>query len=556
MIHFGFVALALCWLLPNHYPPWMSFQSEWLACVAACLMGAGLLYRKRELRWSALAIAALLAAVVPLVQWATGLIMFHSDAILSATYVAGFALCIAVGAGHMRHDKEFFLDGLFGSLVAAAVISSAIALAQWLGFGESLLTIDIPRGGRPYANLGQPNHLATLLALGALGLLRWYEQGRMSGAVLGLGWCWLGFGMVMTQSRVSWMFVGTIGLWLLLNRRRVSWRLPVLGVAAGAGTFVLGVLAWRPLNDLLFLSTATTLGERIKPGMRLVHWHTLWDALWTRPLSGFGWMQVSMAQEAGSRTPDAGGELLFNSHNFMLDLLIWNGVPIGVVLLLVLAWWFWKRIRACKSVDQCVLLAAIATVFMHGMVEYPLSYAYFLLPVGFMMGALDGMAEETRTWRMPMPAAVSAVVAAMAMTLYTGAQYLKVEEAGRIARLVGARIGVDRVAEAPPPDVWLIDGQREYIRFINTPAVPGMSEAQLDWMRQLTRRFTYAAAMYRLALAEGLNGHPKEAQERLESLCRLHGKLVCDELRVDWTDRQAEQPQLRQIQFPQATLSK
>lgn len=491
--------------------------------------------------------------MVPLIQLAAGMIVFHSDALLSSTYLLGFALCVVAGATlATSDDKDLLLNGLMGGFVAAAVVSAAIALAQWqeVGVGQVLLMADMPRGGRPYGNLGQPNHLATLLSLGIVSLVYWYEEKRISGVVLSLCSAFLGFALLMTQSRAAWLILFVLGVWYGTCSRRFESRITPAKVVSGWAVFVMGVLVWRPLNDALFLSSATTLGERVKPGMRLAHWQALWDALMTRPWAGFGWNQVSMAQLSAAEQHHLGGELLFNSHNELLDLLIWNGLPIGGLLIVLLAFWFVRHIRACRSVQQCALLAAVAAVFVHGMVEYPLSYAYFLLPVGLMMGALEGLRDRAPTRRWPIWMFAGPVLLSTGMVVYTGIEYMKVEQAARVARLVGAGIGVDRVAEAPPPDTWLIDGQREYIRFIGTQARPGMSPEELEWMRRVTTRFTYSSAMFRYALATALNGHPDNARHTLETLCNLHGKERCDEGREAWEELRKKHPQVSSVTFP------
>ena len=43
------------------------------------------------------------------------------------------------------------------------------------------------------------------------------------------------------------------------------------------------------------------------------------------------------------------GEYIEHSHNLVLDLLVWNGIPIGGLIILALAWWFIAHIRACRN---------------------------------------------------------------------------------------------------------------------------------------------------------------------------------------------------------------
>ena len=528
------LCFAAAWLVPNHYPPWTSFQGEFVACFGALLLGGAVLRYKLRATVPLVAMAGFASAAIPLIQLCFGEVLFHADAVLSAGYVAGWALSISAAATLIRRDGAFFMDGLTACLVFASVASTGIALSQWLDVGKNLFANEIIPGNRPYGNLAQPNHLATLQMLGLVALIRWYDVRRVSRPVLIIGFTWLAFGMVMTQARVAWAAIVVLGAWFAWNARRSALRLTPATVGSGIALFGAGVIAWKPLNDLLLISSATTLGERIKPGMRLVHWQTLWDALWASPWTGYGWQQVSMAQRSGADAHPSTGELLFNSHNIALDLLLWNGVPLGALLLLTLAWWLVRQLRLCRSADQCMLIAGVAAIAIHGMVEYPLSYAYFLLPAGLMMGALEGI-EPSGALRV-FPCRVFAAPWALsgALLVWTGYEYVQVEESARTARLVAAGIGTDKVSYAPPPDVYLLDNQREFIRLVGTPAAPNMSEAQIDWMRRVTSRFTYASAMYRFALAAALNGHGDEAKRVLHTMCKIHGPERCEEGREGW----------------------
>src|SRR5437867_2317532 len=96
--------------------------------------------------------------------------------------------------------REF---AMAGGVLAGAVISAGLALCQWLrldllGFLQS----DLPDGvdARPFANLGQPNLLATLLMLGLLATAILYNVGRFGAPVALPLVALLGFSLAMTQS--------------------------------------------------------------------------------------------------------------------------------------------------------------------------------------------------------------------------------------------------------------------------------------------------------------------------------------------------------------------
>jgi hypothetical protein len=392
--------------------------------------------------------------------------------------------------------------------------------------------------------------MATLLALGSIGLLRWFEARRISGLVLSLGLLWLGFGIVMSQSRTGWLMVAVIGAWYAFQSMRLQLRLRPAAVAAGVAVFTVGVIAWWPINDLLLLS-ADAWTERVAPGTRLIHWQTLWDALWRSPWTGYGWTQVNIAQRAAAEAHPSTGEVIFYSHNLLLDLLVWNGVPIGAVLIAGLATWYVKTIRAVRGPEECALFAGITAVLIHAMLEYPVSYAYFLLPLGLMMGALDARVRAGVDATPGGRRAFSGLyVALTGMLIIVGREYFIVEEDARTARLVAAGIGVDKVSVVTVPDVWVLDSLREHIRFIGTPVTTHMSNEQLDSMRKVSERYTYADILYRYAMAAALNGRQNEARGVLITICNLHIKQRCDEGREGWAELGERFPQAEAVSYP------
>jgi hypothetical protein len=411
----------------------------------------------------------------------------------------------------------------------------------------------IAPGARPYANLGQPNNLATLLALGVVALIRGYENRRISGAVTALGVTWLGFGLLMTQSRSGWLFVALLVVAWAALRRRASLRVPPVAVILGALIFLVGVMTWGPLNDALALH-AQALEERLQGGTRPAIWMNLWSALWRSPWVGYGWSQVVLAQQAAALDHPTTVGMLYNSHNLVLDLLLWNGVPLGLLLAGALAWWFLYQLRRCGHADHWTLLVGVSAVFVHALVEFPLDYAYFLLPVGVMMGALDGMARSTPFWRVPKASLAIPLALMTGMLGWIGSEYIRVEDSARQVRLLMAGVGVDRVPTVSPPQVRLLDSLREYHRFWLTPAKPGMSDAELDWMRAVVRRYPTPPAQLRYALAAGLNGRHEEATGTLARICAMHVNPRCVEARKSWAQLRMQHPELRGIDLPAERL--
>jgi hypothetical protein len=237
--------------------------------------------------------------------------------------------------------------------------------------------------------------------------------------------------------------------------------------------------------------------------------------------------------------------MLRNSHSLLIDLLVWNGIPLGGLLILLGAWWLMRAVRACSEVGHLAALLALCAILVHALLEYPLEYMYFLIPAGLLVGHLDAL-QGAPTWRSPrLVLAVPAVLLA-GMMGWISTEYLRVHEASDANLMVQA--GYAR--SAPLPDVVLLDASREYIRFWNVRAEPGMPASQLQWMADVVGRFPSPPALLRYAMANGLNGRPADARDTLIRLCNMHKAERCDEGRRSWVTAQEQYQVLRPIPFP------
>jgi hypothetical protein len=129
----GLLVFVLAFVLPGHYYPWTSFQQEVMAAggTALCALGVVVTSHDWPARVPAIAWAAVACAVIPLVQWQAGLMLFHSDALISALYLAAFALTIITGLQLYRMHGSRFVGLALGSALVAALVSVGIGATQW-----------------------------------------------------------------------------------------------------------------------------------------------------------------------------------------------------------------------------------------------------------------------------------------------------------------------------------------------------------------------------------------------------------------------------------------
>lgn len=540
--------MACAWLVPNHYAPWSSAWGDalaiagLLALLPAAVAGA---VSDRRVSWLLSGIAALCSAVLG-VQLVTGRLLFSGDALMAAFYI-GLWLA-AVLAGGLLAAPAARSDGV-NALAAAwffsALLSVGIGLVQWTGaLSLGIYGAELPPGGRPFGNVAQPNHLCTLSFLGLCGLLWLHQRQKVSGVVFWLGAGFLLLGMVMAQSRTGWLQIGLLLGWGLAMQARAGLRITRGQLLVLGATFAAGVLLWPAVGDALLLSTGRSIGDQMQAGARLPFWWSMLDAVGREPLWGYGWQQVGAAQQRVALDHPSVGAMFEHSHNLVLDLLLWNGLPVGGLIAAALAWWFIAHIRASRDARVVWLLAATGGVFMHGMLEFPLEYAYFLIPVGLVMGAVDNLSPAGgASLRVPRWAVLSFTALLAALFVGVNADYLKAEENYRTLRMESARIGAAGIV-TPAPELRLLTQLGAFLQFARTEATPGMAPEQVDWMRKVSERFGYPPVMFRYALAAGLNGQPEVAQQTLARLCRIHEPQRCVEAHEGWAGLQVRYPQL------------
>lgn len=515
------VALLVAWLLPNHYSPWATAYQEFATFFAGLLLIAVMLLTG-PVRLSPVLLSFFFLPVIPLLQLKLGLIYFAGDAWIVSLYLFGFALMLQVGY-HLTVrsvSRDFFVRLLAGLFILAAVLSAWVALHQWLLLPSSIWMADLPPGGRPFGNMAQPNNLATLLCMGLVGVLYVYEK-RLLGAVsAGLLAFFLLMGVALTQSRAPWIAaIGLVGFWGLKEAVYVP-RLSMRGLLAWVGIYLCCFLVLTQLAELLLLSSVD-VARSSSVSERWSIWTQLWQNIWRGPWWGYGWNQVSVAQMQGALHYSA-PSISLNGHNLLLDLMVWNGPLLGGLVFLGVVVWLVRLGAKARSAEGLFALVATGFFLGHSMVEFPYESAFFLLPLGLLLGVAT--AESPQTFAITVPRVLIGVVLVMCVGLFGWfwREYRVVEEDHRLLRMELARVGTLKAAQ-PAPDVILLSQLREFIRFARVPPVSGMSTTELDRMRKVVYRYPSVSGLLRYVLALGLNGQPAAARQQLGLFRHLYG---------------------------------
>ena len=560
--------MCLSWLAPLHFPPWVSWHSEILSFFAVFLLAwYGLLSAVKKadachISFPATALPFIALGVISGIQGTAGAVAFLGDVFVFELYVALCVMCLALGFASSRQalaPGSMTCDGGYENpaltllafvLTVGALASAVVAFAQVFELWEHFSWINrMPQLRRPGGNLGQPNHLATLLLMGTVSLLFLYELGKLKALQSVLIFLVLGTALAASESRTGVLSFLLLSGWWFAKNKRGGFRLSPWVIALAAIGFLGLFWAWPSI--FTFIQQSSGLGAEVntKAGSRLVVWAQLLEALAQRPCWGWGLGQIPEAHNAVAHTHTV-SEPFSYSHNILLDLALGMGVPLTALLVLVTGVWLWQRVRAANQLLQWYCLAVALPVAVHSMLEFPFAYAYFLVPVMFALGALEGMAGGKPALRIGLRPITAVLLGVSILGAWSFVEYLKIEEDFRAARFEALRLG-QTPGGYQKPKVILLTQLGALLEGARISPKPDMSPDELALSKRVALRFPWTATQNRYALSLALNGNPEEAVRQLRVMKALHGEKTYQEIKANWnTLAQDKYPQLRELTLP------
>jgi hypothetical protein len=222
-------------------------------------------------------------------------------------------------------------------------------------------------------------------------------------------------GVVWSASRTGMVAMGLFTVWGLVDRQLPGrWRLLLLACPVAYG------LVWGGMSLLSHLDAQVAFAAeaRLHDGSdisssRFAIWSNVWSLIKQHPWMGVGFGAFNAAWTFTS-FPDRPGAFFDHTHNLPLHWAVEHGLPIALLLTALAAFAWWSLVRPLLSpappsandttvtveptVGACALI--VTALGLHSLLEYPLWYAHFLLPVAFAWGLGLG-AGRTRASRAP-----------------------------------------------------------------------------------------------------------------------------------------------------------
>ena len=563
------VFLILSWMMPLHFLPWVSWHNEVLAFFSALLLAFAVVlpdigknkYRVVSLPNPVLFFIAF--AAVAAIQAAAGLITFAGDAVVIGFYSVLCCICISIGymsgsrsvpdklESKKITDRSINSDVLLIAvgLLTGAVTSAVVAFAQVLELWEGADWIArMPIARRPGGNLGQPNQLATLSIMGIASLFFLYESRKLSAIPAAVLLFPLIVAVAASESRAGFFSFLALVIWFFAKRGRVKFMFTGRAAIAVTTGFLALFLIWP-----LFITSIQLVGSgavvNIQPGTRFIVWPQLMESFWLKPWWGWGIGRISDAHNAVAHLYTQ-GEAFTYSHNIVLDLVLGLGAPLAVLVAAASGSWVYRRARGANHLLPWYCIAACLPVAVHSMLEFPFAYAYFLVPVLFLLGVLDGLTVIRPLLHLRVAVLAAFLLITSLVMAWSVIEYITIEEDFRVVRFEGLRIG-----KAPHnyliPNVLVLTQLNALLKGGRIVPKPGMSADEIELAKSVALRFPWTATQNRYALSLALNGYTSEAVRQMQVIRALHGESTYQEIKLSWlTQAKDKYPQLANIVLP------
>lgn len=394
--------LILPFLFPHRPYPIQTFYLEWLTALFAFMAFIPLLNKKAwpEYKSPAIIVLPLAMLCVMALQFAVLDIAYWQQYFLVAQYFLFATLMMLLGA---------MLKQSIGFDKAIKVIASALLISGLLSVLIIALDVmDIHLGGwvvtrkagGAIANLGQSNHLATLLGLALASLGYLYVRQCLKSLVTWPLAIILLAGLALTASRSTWLYVSLLPLTALIYRsfaaKNISF--PAISNKRLVSLLILPALYFFTQLTLPYIPTDTpisTTNQRLvelaqkKDSPRLLLYKASWYVFADNALIGTGFGQMAGHDlNHANRVPELTGTTS-QAHNTLLQLLAETGV-IGTTLVLVCLLAYFVRAKSAPlTPERWLWWLCLLIIGTHAMLEYPLWYMHYLAPVALLLGIGD-----------------------------------------------------------------------------------------------------------------------------------------------------------------------
>ncbi|MDH1430291.1 O-antigen ligase family protein [Comamonas aquatica] len=303
-------------------------------------------------------------------------IQFHSYFIVGCLYLIFSFFAYSIGKDERLN---IILETSSIILIFVTSISFIIQVYQLYGWSEDYGLImnhyDHNQPGRPYANIAQPNILASIYIFSSVILFWSYVEGLIKKHYIITYTLFLIIGIAITYSRTAYLSLILIVLISFFQKNKFQ------------KIYFSFILTACLLTHLAFQKTSDTsrnLTENLNNG-RFDIWKMSFEAFLNSPWVGYGFNESGRAHFQVIENSEFKNIFTAQAHNIFIDFILWFGLPIGLTLSIALIFYFYKILIGSKGKGYLPFLVLLPFA-VHSLLEYPLYYANTLMFFSIFIG--------------------------------------------------------------------------------------------------------------------------------------------------------------------------
>jgi len=399
LLGLGFVTFYLPYLISYHVGPIPSFLNE-VTAIGFSSLFLLFLYRSRlgSYNFPFSAIGPVCLGAILILQALLCRPAYWDQRLVPFLILCWFSLLIFFFANLQEARERFLAAAAWGLFTGAITTTLVIFLQRFPGLLPFHPLAIFVSPGAGFGNIAQLNHAAALLAMGFASGILLIQQGQLPKIVGGISLASLLWGGVMTGSKGFVVYIITlltICCWFFIRRKegKTFLRKWILLVGVGGVLFLLIGYMTNMRGFVGLLLPAVAFRER---GPAILH---AWRLFTDDPVLGFGWSQFSYGVYLNSSLAELpkmwalGLTLPNHCHNIIFQLLASVGFLGATSALATFIPLRWKVLTKEPDPIWQWLLSVLVVLVLFSMWEYPLWYAYFLLPLALVLGVASKTVE-------------------------------------------------------------------------------------------------------------------------------------------------------------------
>ena len=187
----------------------------------------------------------------------------------------------------------------------------------------------------------------------------------------------------------------------------------------------------------------------------------------------------------------------------------------------MIAWLYWLN-KGVKDTVSIVATLMVCAILIHGMLEFPLHYAYFLLPAGFLLGIIQ--AQYRNLPAIQISSKITSIIAILCILgcCISVRDYMLYKQQSAIASQEHALSNQQQ--QVMNQQIILLTQFKERVWWIDLDPKTKMTDEQLAHVGRMVANLASKYDLYKYAQVLAFNGKKQEAEHQLWILEKLHGQ--------------------------------